>query len=159
MDVEIRSKQKELADLQESKTQQLIASIANLELRNKDLQKKHQILVEDYSYNLELLEAKDAEMGRLDALVKASQDDRDAAEHRVKSLLLKIEALESKELERACKAKEDRARNQVHTSLMPRWIVRDASLSCIRRSLLTSRRRLRVCDGKQWMSWRGSSER
>ena len=113
VDDELRVKQREVQQLQESRYQRLLDVKVQLEKQLEDQKIKLRILSEDFSYNLELLEARKLELQRQDRLIQEISLEKDQAYARVKSLLAKIEHLEAKEEERKAVEAEERARNKV----------------------------------------------
>ena len=112
-EAELRLKQRELQQLQDGQVQQLRAVIGSLQDQLDGLRRQMAGLKEDYTYNLELLEAKDTEINRLDVVVKNAQLSQEHSEATIKSLLLKIDSLESQELEKISKITKEKAENKV----------------------------------------------
>ena len=112
-EAELRLKQRELHQLQDGQVQQLRAIIGSLQEQLDGLRRQMAGLKEDYTYNLELLEAKDTEINRLDVVVKNAQLSQEQSEATIKSLLLKIDSLESQEFEKISKITKEKAENKV----------------------------------------------
>ena len=112
-EAELRLKQRELQQLQDGQVQQLRAVIGSLQDQLDGLRRQMAGLKEDYTYNLELLEAKDTEINRLDVVVKNAQLSQEQSEATIKSLLLKIDSLESQEFEKISKITKEKAENKV----------------------------------------------
>jgi chromosome segregation ATPase len=112
-DSELRAKHRELQELQENRTLKLHDAIHQLEAKLTESNHKMIILKEDYAYNLELLEAKDHEIQRLDDEIKQHGSEKDRMEQQVRSLCMKIETLEASEAERESKRTSDKVQNKV----------------------------------------------
>ena len=112
-EAELRLKQRELQQLQDGQVQQLRAVIGSLQDQLDGLRRQMAGLKEDYTYNLELLEAKDTEINRLDVVVRNAQLSQEQSEATIKSLLLKIDSLESQEFEKISKITKEKAENKV----------------------------------------------
>jgi chromosome segregation ATPase len=112
-DSELRAKHRELQELQENRTLKLHDAIHQLEAKLTESNHKMIILKEDYAYNLELLQAKDHEIQRLDDEIKQHGSEKDRMEQQVRSLCMKIETLEASEAERKSKRTSDKVQNKV----------------------------------------------
>ena len=113
MDSEVRLKQRELQELQESRVLRLNEAIASTQVQLSELSNKYQILREDYSYNLDLLEAKDIEIIRLDESLRVSNEERISLIANIKTLNIKVESLENKEVQHNIKSQQDKANIKV----------------------------------------------
>lgn len=110
---ELRLKQREVQQLQENRYQRLLDSKLQLEKQLDDQRNKFRILSEDFSYNLELLEARKSELLRQDRIILEMSQEKENQHAKMKSLLAKIDYLEEKEEERKTAEIEERARNKV----------------------------------------------
>ena len=110
---ELRLKQREVQQLQESRYQRLLDSKLQLEKQLDDQRNKFQILSEDFSYNLELLEARKLELLRQDRVIQEISQEKENMLAKIKAVLAKIEFLEEREGQRKAAEIEERARNKV----------------------------------------------
>ena len=110
---ELRLKQREVQQLQESRYQRLLDAKLQLEKQLDDQRIKFRILSEDFSYNLELLEARKLELQRQDRIILETNHEKENMKAKMKSLLAKIDYLEEKEEERKAAEIEERAKNKV----------------------------------------------
>ena len=110
---ELRLKQREVQQLQESRYQRLLDSKLQLEKQLDDQRNKFQILSEDFSYNLELLEARKLELLRQDRVIQEISQEKENMLAKIKAVLAKIEFMEEREGQRKAAEIEERARNKV----------------------------------------------
>eukprot|EP01031_Cornospumella_fuschlensis_P033287 gene33287-40270_t len=104
----IRLKEKELHQFQDIRNSQLEAMIAEKDKKIQEMKQKFELLKDDFQYNLQLIEARDKEIEKLDLLVKTTQKKNDELEQRVKGLNNKIDHLQLKEAERTEKLEQDK---------------------------------------------------
>ncbi|RYZ88426.1 MAG: hypothetical protein EOP04_09435, partial [Proteobacteria bacterium] len=104
----IRLKEKELHQFQDIRNSQLEAMLTEKDKKIQEMKQKFELLKDDFQYNLQLIEARDKEIERLDQLVKAQQKKNDELEQRVKGLNNKVDHLQLKEAERTEKLEQDK---------------------------------------------------
>jgi hypothetical protein len=107
----IRNKERELHHYQDLRNAQLEALLAEREKILLQTKQKFELLKDDFNYNLQLIEARDREIQRLEQLAKVHMKKEEELEQKVRSM-------QTKETERFEKAEQDKMLQKVRLYLL-----------------------------------------
>lgn len=108
----IRSKERELQQIQDLRNLQLETMLEERDRLLVESSRRFEQLKEDFQYNLQLIEARDVEIERLESQLTAKDDEMHQAEENIKALSMKLDHLHQKEVERLQKADQERQQNK-----------------------------------------------
>lgn len=109
----IRMKEKELHHFHNLRTNQLESIIDEQQKMINEANKRFNLLKEDFQYNLTLIEARDAEIVRLEKELKARKAEEDEYERKIRTLNNKIETMQQKEREKQEKNEQEKQAGKV----------------------------------------------
>lgn len=101
-------KERELKEIQEMRCLQLEELIANRDALLVESSRRFEKMKEDFQYNLTLLEARDAEILRLETHLEEKMKQLSTSEFDRKTLMTKLEAIEHRDKDRFEKAEQEK---------------------------------------------------
>lgn len=113
----IRTKDRELQKIQDSRFSQLEKTIEERDQMLLESFRRFERLKNDFQYNLRLLEARDREISRMESILEKHGRDREEVDQQVRNLLSRIECMEKMDKERTEKFEQEKAFNKVIDNL------------------------------------------
>jgi len=113
----IRLKERELHEIHDLRCGQLERLVEERNQAAVESRRQFELLRDDFQYNLTLLEARDQEIRRLEAVLTDKSTTIEENEAHIRGLTGKIDRMEVMELERVEKLAQDKATNRVGSTV------------------------------------------
>lgn len=108
----IRHKERELQQIQDIRNAQLENMLEERDRLLVESSRRFEQLKEDFTYNLQLIEARDQEMERLEHQLQSKDQDIQLLQDDIKSLTMKIEHMNKREIDKMQKAEQERGNHK-----------------------------------------------